>query len=119
VEEGEEAAPTAEVLAEEMPAEKTEAAEVAAPGEVETLEEDEDEEEEKPSLDELFDIKPEDFEVLIPEDEFEDEEESDKKKKKKKKKKYVQVEYDPEKDAVIVKRQRKRGGDDWEEEWNY
>lgn len=119
VEEAEEAAPTAEVLAAEVPAEKTEAAEVAAPGEVETLEEDEDEEEEKPSLDELFDIKPEDFEVLIPEDEFEDEEESDKKKKKKKKKKYVQVEYDPEKDAVIVKRQRKRGGDDWEEEWNY
>jgi N utilization substance protein A len=117
IEEAEEAAPAAEVLAEEMPAEKTEAAEVAEAAEVETLEE--GEEEEKPSLDALFDIKPEDFENLIPEDEFEDEEESDKKKeKKKKKKKYVQVEYDPEKDAVIVKRQHKRGGDDWEEDWN-
>lgn len=116
-EEAQEAAVVAEVTAEEVLAEKAEPVEAAVPAEVETREE--DEEEEKPSLDELFDIKPEDFEDLIPEDEFEDEEDSEKQKKKKKKKKYVQVEYDPEKDAVIVKRKRKRGGDDWEEDWNY
>lgn len=85
------------------------------------------EEEEAPSpLDELFDFKPEDFERFIPEEEeFEEEEEEEeegggkRKKKKKKKKKYVELEYDPEQDVVIVKRKRKRGGDDWDEEWDY
>jgi hypothetical protein len=28
------------------------------------------------------------------------------------------MEYDPEKDVMIVKRKRKRGGAEWDEEWN-
>lgn len=92
----------------------------------EGAEAEEAEEEEEPSqLDEIFDIKAEEFEEYIPEfeedfdEEDEEEEEGDGrgKKKKKKTKKYVQMEYDPEKDVMIVKRKRKRGGDDWED-WN-
>lgn len=75
-------------------------------------------EEEPASLDELFTLKPEAFDVS--EIEFEDEEgePGDQKKKKKKKKKFVEMEYDPEKDVVIVKRKRKRGGEDWDDNWD-
>ncbi len=152
-EEDEELEPVAEVKAEEMPTEEVSVKE-AAEEEISEIEEEEVEEiavqaeaeepvkaeegepataqeeveEEKPSsLDELFSLKPEEFEKYIPEDEFEDEEEEEeeedrgkrKKKRKKKKKKYVTMEYDPEKDAVIVKRKRKRGGEDWDEDWDY
>jgi N utilization substance protein A len=74
------------------------------------------------SFDDLFTLKPET--ILYPEElveEDEEEEGPDKKRSKKKKKKpkrYVEMEYDPDRDAVIVKRKRKRGGDDWNEEWN-
>ncbi len=37
-------------------------------------------------------------------------------KKKSKKKTYRQVEYDPDRDVTIVKRRRKRGAQDWDEE---
>ena len=87
------------------------------------------EEEEAPSpLDEIFDFKPEDFERFIPEEEELEEDEEDeeeeagsgkRKKKKKKKKKYVELEYDPEQDVVIVKRKRKRGGEGWDDNWDY
>jgi N utilization substance protein A len=76
-------------------------------------------EEETPvSLDEIFALKPEIFDVEFSETSFEDEEEegSDKKKKKKKKK-FVEMEYDPDRDAMIVKRKRKRGEEDWEGDW--
>jgi N utilization substance protein A len=74
-------------------------------------------EEEPTSLDELFALRPEVLELGEQGDEDEDEEEIDirKKKKKRKKKKFVEMEYDPEKDAMIVKKKRKRGG---LEEWN-
>jgi N utilization substance protein A len=72
------------------------------------------------TFDALFTLKPET--ITYPDDlvEEEDEEGPEKrsKKKKKKRKKYVEMEYDPERDAVIVKRKRKRGGEDWEEGWN-
>jgi len=77
-------------------------------------------EEELPtSLDELFALKPEVFEMVEPasDDDEEDEDESGKGKKKKKKKKFVEMEYDPDADAVIVKKKRKRG-DDWDDNWN-
>jgi transcription termination/antitermination protein NusA len=70
-------------------------------------------------LDELFEIKPEifDFDVEVTDDE-EDEEYKDRKgqpkRKKKKKKKFVEMEYDPDKDVMIVKKIRKRGNDDWD-----
>ena len=88
--------------------------------EAETEEEEEEEEEEKqPSLDEIFTLKPETFDFDLEEMEEEEEEEgkSGKKKRKKKKKKYVEMEYDPEQDVMIVRRKRKRGSDDWEENW--
>lgn len=117
---------SAEELAEE-PASEVEGAaveELAVEAEAEGAIEPEDaeEEEEEPSpLDEIFDIKPEELEEYIPEfdeEDEEDEEDDGKRKKKRKKKKYVQMEYDPEKDVMIVKRKRKRGGEDWEEDWN-
>jgi hypothetical protein len=77
------------------------------------------EKEQPGSLDELFTLRPEAFDVLADE-ESEDEDEDDQKqtgKKKKKKKKFVEVEYDPDHDVTLVKRHRKRGGG-WEDDWN-
>ncbi|HEX6303638.1 MAG TPA: transcription termination factor NusA [Anaerolineales bacterium] len=110
---------TEAVLAEQLAEEPVHEAEVEEPAEAEEAEKDE----EPSPLDEVFDIKPEEFEEYIPEfeEDFDEEDEEDegdgKRKKKKKKKKYVQMEYDPEKDVMIVKRKRKRGGEDWED-WN-
>jgi hypothetical protein len=74
------------------------------------------------SLDEIFALKPEAFDLELTDVELEDEEEEDetgkKKKKKKKKKKFVEMEYDPEKDVMIVKRVRKRGEPGWDDNWN-
>src|SRR3990170_1848818 len=76
-------------------------------------------EEELPtSLDELFTLKPEVFDVNLEEIEEDEEGEEGDPKKKKKKKKYVEMEYDPDKDVVIVKRKRKRGAAGWEDDWN-
>ena len=76
-------------------------------------------EEELPtSLDELFTLKPEVFDVNLEEIEEDEEGEEGDRKKKKKKKKYVEMEYDPDKDIVIVKRKRKRGAAGWEDDWN-
>jgi len=86
----------------------------------ETLSEEEEEEEETTSLDELFALRPEKFDILEPIDE-EDEEEDEtdrKKKKKRKKKKYVEMEYDPDQDVVVVRKKRKRGGLDWDDNWD-
>lgn len=71
------------------------------------------------SLDELFELKPEIFEIdeeTEEEDEFEYGDRKGKpKRKKKKKKKFVEMEYDPDKDVVIVKKKRKRDDDEWED----
>jgi len=75
------------------------------------------EEEEEPSLDKLFELKPEALEPAIFIDEDEEEEIStgkEKKKGKKKKKKHVQVEYDPDRDTVIVHRKHRRDGEGWD-----
>lgn len=88
-----------------------------AEAEVETVEE-VAEEEEEPSLDKLFELKPEALEpVIFSEDEEEEEvigAGKDKKKGKKKKKKHVQVEYDPDRDTVIVRRKHRRDGEGWD-----
>jgi N utilization substance protein A len=74
------------------------------------------EEEEVSSLDELFALRPEVLEIETVEEE-DDDESSDRKKKKKKKKKFVEVEYDPDQDVMVVKKKRKRGGLEWSDEW--
>jgi N utilization substance protein A len=79
-----------------------------------------EEEPEAPSFEEMFAFKPEVFEdVDIDEEEEEEEPEGKGKRKKKRRKKYVQMEYDPDRDVVIVKRKRKRGGEHWEDDWDY
>ncbi len=55
-------------------------------------------------------------------DEDEDDEQSDQSKRgNKRKKRFVEMEYDPDRDVMLVKRKRKRGGDeDWlEDDWDY
>lgn len=72
-------------------------------------------EEEPSSLDELFALRPEVLDIESVEEE-EDEEGGDRKKKKKRKKKFVEMEYDPDQDVMVVKKKRKRGGD-WDDNW--
>ena len=74
-------------------------------------------EEEPGSLDELFALRPEVLEFISTDDD-EEEDESDDKKKKKKKKKYVEMVYDPDKDVMVVKIKRKRGGLDFNDNWD-
>jgi N utilization substance protein A len=75
-------------------------------------------EEEVASLDELFAIQPVIPIVQEEEEEYIDESDKDRKRKKKgKKKKFVEVEYDPDQDATILRKKRKRGGEDWGENW--
>jgi len=73
--------------------------------------------EETESLDELFALSPDilDFEDI--DDDEDDDEEIDRKrkKKKKKKKKFIELEYDPDQDIVLMKKTRKRDGSDWED----
>jgi N utilization substance protein A len=124
----------------ESPAEEVEDASAVQPSEVETLtppahepeiyqepearevETEETAEEVPASLEEIFALKPEAFDVELAEvdvdEDEEDEDASGRKKKKKKKKKFVEMEYDPEKDVMIVKRVRKRDDADWEDNWN-
>ncbi len=80
----------------------------------------EDEEELPSSLEEIFSVQPEAFDVSSVEFEEDEEDDTDaRKKKKEKKKKYVEMEYDPEQDVVIVKRKRKRDEQDWESDLDY
>ncbi len=117
-----EAVPASAEEAEAAPAEAEAApaevvAAVAAPGEAPEAEAAETAE---PSLEELFRLETALADDVPLEDEEEEElpEKKGKKKKKKKKKKYVEVEYDPDEDMMIVRRKRKRGGEDfWEEDW--
>ena len=97
-------------------AEAIETEEVEAGEALEVSQPVEEEEEELPAtLDEIFALKPE---VLDMVDAGEDEdEEIPGRKKKKKKKKFVEMEYDPEKDVTVVKKKRKRGGEDWDDSW--
>ncbi len=77
------------------------------------------EEEEIVSFDELFALRPEVLDMVTPGDEEEDEEDGDLKKKKKKKKqrKFIEVEFDPDHNMVVVKKKHKRTGFDWDEGW--
>ncbi len=78
----------------------------------------EGEEEKVPSLDQLFKLTPEIFAQPASEEE-EEEDLSDKKGKKGKKSKkrsFTEVEYDPDRDVLVVKRKKKRGG--WEDDWD-
>ena len=107
-----EQAPEAEALVVPETVEKEEAEVEEAVSE--TVEE---EEEELPAtLDEIFALKPEVLDMVDTGDE-EDEDEPGRKKKKKKKK-FIEMEYDPEKDVTVVKKKRKRGGDEWDDEWS-
>ena len=71
------------------------------------------------SLDELFTLKPEAFSIDEVEEEEDDEEGFDRKtrkKKKAKKRRAQEMEYDPDRDVMLVKRKRKHGLD-WEDDW--
>jgi len=73
-------------------------------------------EEEAEAFDELFALRPD----AIPAETTEEEgEEEGDKKKKKKKKKFVEVEYDPDHNAMLVKKKRKRSGGEWDDNWEY
>jgi N utilization substance protein A len=79
------------------------------------------EEEEPASFEELFTLQPEVFEMVesLEGDELEADEAEEKKKKKKRKKRYVEMEYDPDADYLVVKKKRKRSGEsDWDEDWD-
>jgi N utilization substance protein A len=72
------------------------------------------------ALDTMFEVVPDmlDFEEEEEEEEFEDEDRKGakgvpRKKKKKKKKKFVEMEYDPDRDVLIVTHKRKRD-DEWD-----
>jgi N utilization substance protein A len=105
------AAPDAVVVEEEQLIPELQA-EVAVPG----IPEDE-----TASFDELFKLRPDVLEMVGPVEEDEEEEDGDRsttKKKKKKKKKFVEVEYDPDKDVMVARKKRKRGGvGEWSDDW--
>ncbi|MGB9639748.1 MAG: transcription termination factor NusA [Anaerolineales bacterium] len=84
----------------------------------EMVKETEEEAELEPSLEDLFKWSPEKMDIeTVVSDEDESETEGDKKKKKKKKK-YVALEFDPDRETTIVKKKRKRGGEEWEDDWD-
>jgi N utilization substance protein A len=101
-------APEAEPVAVTEP----EMAEEAVPVEAIAAPEGEGEEEEPSTFDQLFALRPDVLTFETVEDE--DLEEEDDKKKKKKKKKFVEMEFDPDRNAMVVKKKRKRGGE-WDE----
>ena len=72
---------------------------------------------EEPSLEEIFTLRPEVLTATEYVDEEEEEGEGDKKDRKKPKgkkgRRFVNVEYDPDKDVTIVRKQHKRGDDEW------
>jgi len=72
-------------------------------------------EEEEPSFDKLFELRaPAIGQHPFEEEETEETAASKDKKKGKKKKKHVQVEYDPERDQVIVRKKHKRDSEPWD-----
>jgi N utilization substance protein A len=92
-------------------------AEAPAPAEAEAAPISEEELEEEPtSLDELFTLKPEVLDISAAGEEEEEDTSGGKKGKKKKKKKHVEVEYDPDRDVVLIRKKHKRGEGwgDWE-----
>ncbi|RCK76253.1 MAG: Transcription termination protein NusA [Anaerolineae bacterium] len=94
-------------------------AEIASVEEKEIEQEEAAEESQEPTLEEIFKWSPDQIEIdysLVSEED--DEEAETDKKKKKKKKKYVEYEYDPDQAATVAKKKRKRGGLDWEDDWN-
>jgi N utilization substance protein A len=78
-------------------------------------------EQEELSLDEIFRLKTEELVYVGEGEEDEELDESDKdskgKKKKKKRRKPLEMEYDPDRDVMIVKRQKKSGTSEWGEDW--
>lgn len=79
-----------------------------------------DDEDQPKSLEEIFTLRPDVLEYAGDIEDEDDDEASttdERDKKKQKKKKYVQMEYDPDQDVVVLKRQRKRDSEDWEDDW--
>jgi N utilization substance protein A len=76
--------------------------------------------EEEPTLDSLFTLRPEAFTAIDAEEEEEGEDETGSPKKgkkaKKKKRRFTEVEYDPDRDVMLVKHKSKRGPG-WEDNW--
>jgi N utilization substance protein A len=73
--------------------------------------------EEMESLDQLFTLTPEALGYIPDQEEEEGGEEDEQGKKKKKKKKFTEMEFDPDKGIMVVKKKRKRAAGDWDESW--
>jgi len=101
-----------EVVAEPAPAEKP------TEPEAEVVREPLSEDVEEKPLEEIFAMRPDMLQPVIPEVEEEEEEGTDKGKpgkKKKGKKKFTELEYDPDLDETIAHKKHKRGDETWEE----
>lgn len=72
--------------------------------------------EEEPPFEQIFDLRIDTIEEAAFEEEEETEDSSTRKDKKKgkKKKKHTQIEYDPDRDTVIVRKKHRRDGGGWE-----
>jgi transcription termination/antitermination protein NusA len=75
--------------------------------------------EEEKTLDSIFTLRPDVFTAPVSEEEDDDETGPKKgKKAKKKKRKFTEVEYDPDRDVLMVKKKKKHGGE-WEDTWEF
>jgi N utilization substance protein A len=129
VEAAEEIAPEVETVLEAEQILETEEAEVieAAAGEAVVSEEaavsEAELELEQEALDTVFALDTEVFDFGDVDEESYDEEDEEgddsqrPKKRKKKKKKFVEMEYDPDKDVMVVRKKRKRGDLEWDDKW--
>jgi N utilization substance protein A len=114
--------PSEDALVEELEAAPAPEAVEEAPGTEAPAELEEVAPEEPASMDEIFSIQPEalDFEEGFAEDDEEEiEDKKGSKKKKKKRKRYIEMEYDPDEDVMIVKRRRKGDDEETGEEWEF
>ncbi len=76
------------------------------------------------TLEAIFKVKQEMFDIPSSDDEVDEEEDVDsdkathkQKKKKKAQKRFMDIEYDPEKDVTVFRKRRKREGGEWDNDW--
>ncbi len=111
-----------EVTDEALPDLEVEAAEEVV--DAEAVEQVEGEEADIVTMEEIFAVTEDlvgDFEAADDDDDDDDDDDSDpkaRKKKKKKRRRFVEMEYDPDEDVMIVKRKRK-GEEEWDDEWGF
>lgn len=85
----------------------------------EDIKEEEKVEEELPvSLEDIFKLKPEMLDLPEDRDDF-IEDRTETRKRKKQRRKYGELEYDPDKDVTIYRKKHKKGGEDWDDDWDF